>query len=130
MNMPQYLHHQGLWPPDEPQQLPVSPGDPQSQQVVLPQAPPKSLLLPWFRHAETPCVPSKSGVCSPSLVEPLLSIPAVLSSQMIWRLLLPLPDPQAGDPDMGSELSLLYIEELVQYNGFPVCGLLLLVGGL
>ena len=56
--------------------------------------------------------------------------PAVLSSQMLWSLLLPLPDPQAGNPGVGSEPSLLYIEELVQYNGFPVCGLLLLVGGL
>lgn len=36
----------------------------------------------------------------------------------LWGLFLPMPDPQAGEPDMGFR-----ILQLLQYNYPPVCGL-------
>ena len=51
---------------------------------------------------ETLYAPSKSRVSvSPSPVEFLLSNPTGLQSQMVWGLLLPMPDPQAGESDVG-----------------------------
>ena len=48
------------------------------------------------------CAPSKSGVSvSPSPVELLHSCPSGLQSQMLWGFLLPMPDPQGGEPDVG-----------------------------
>lgn len=50
----------------------------------------------------TLCALFKSGVyLSPSPVELLQSSPTVLHSQMLWRLLLLMPDPQAGEPNVG-----------------------------
>jgi len=47
-------------------------------------------------------VPSKSGVSiSPSPAEFLWSDPAGLQSQILWELLLLLPDSVAGKPAMG-----------------------------
>ena len=47
-----------------------------------------------------PCVyPFKSKVCGfPSPVELLLSSSSGLQSHLFWELLLPVPDPQAGEP--------------------------------
>ena len=71
----------------------------------------------------TLCVPSKSGASvSPSAVEFLQSNTVALQSQILWGLLLPLPDPQAGKP--GEGLRTFNPEgELLWYYYFPVCGL-------
>ena len=59
---------------------------------------------------ENLCVPFKSGVCiSPRPVELLSTSSAGPQYQMLRGLLLPMPDPQAGEPDMGSELSLPWV---------------------
>ena len=51
---------------------------------------------------ENLCAPSKSGVSvSPTPVEFPRSDPTGLQSQILWGLLLPLPDPQAREPDVG-----------------------------
>ena len=42
-------------------------------------------------------------------------------SQMFWRLLLPMPRPQAGEPDLGLK-TLTPMGEPLWYNYFPVCG--------
>ena len=63
--------------------------------------------------------PCKSDVpVSPSPVEMLqLS----LQSQMLWELLFPKTDPQAGEPDMGLR-TLTPVGEPLQYNYSPVWG--------
>ena len=72
---------------------------------------------------KTLCASSKNGVsASPSPVELLQSSPAGLQSQMLWGLLPLMPDPQAGEPDMGLR-TLTPVGELLQYNYSPVCGL-------
>ena len=71
---------------------------------------------------ETLCVPSKSRVSvASSRAELLHSSPAGLQSQMLWGFLLRMPDPQAGDPDMGLR-TLTLVGKPLQYNYFPVCG--------
>ena len=51
---------------------------------------------------KTLCVPTKSGVSvSLSPVELLQSSSYGLQSQMLWGLLLPIPDPKTGEPNMG-----------------------------
>ena len=71
---------------------------------------------------ENLCVPSKSGVSiSPSPAAFLHSSPTGLQSQMLWGLLLSLPDPQAGEPDVGLR-TLTPVREPLWYNCFPVCG--------
>ena len=60
-------------------------------------------------------------VCAPSSpVELLRSSPAGLQSQMLWGLLLRMPDPQAGEPD-GELRTLTPVGELLLYNYSPVC---------
>ena len=72
---------------------------------------------------ETLCVPSKSRVSiSPGPVEFLQSNPTAFQSQLLWELLLPLPDPQSGKPDMGLR-TFTPVGEFLWYNCFPVCGL-------
>lgn len=69
-------------------------------------------------HAR-PCVSSRSGAAvSPSPVAVLHSSPTGLQSQVLWGLFLLMPDPQAGEPDVG----LSPTGELLQYNCSPVCG--------
>ena len=71
---------------------------------------------------ETLCTPSKSGVSVfPSPMEFLQSNPTDLQRQIHRGFLLPLPDSQAGDPDMGSEFS-FRVRELWWHDSFPVCG--------
>ena len=51
----------------------------------------------------------------------LQSNPADLESQMFWRLLLPLTDPQVGEPDVRLR-TFIPVAEPPQYNYFPMCG--------
>ena len=100
-NIGEYLCHQCFH--SEPGPSLVCPGDSQSQQVVMAQASVELLLLPWVSECRDPmCALQTWGLFPQSG-----GAPAVLSSQMLWSLLLPLPDPQAGNPGVGSEPSLL-----------------------
>ena len=66
--------------------------------------------------------PSQCGVSVfPSPVEVLQSNPAVLQSQILWGLLLLLPDPQAGKPMLGLR-TFTPVGELLWYNCFSVLG--------
>ena len=110
MSTPWYLHHQCPCPNSEPQPLPTSAGDP-----LRPAggSGPGSYKVTAFSLGpgvhETLYVLSKSGVSvSPSPVEFLQSSPTGLQSQMLWGLLLLIPDPQTREPDVGLELSLLW----------------------
>ena len=68
------------------------------------------------------CAPALSGVSvSPSPVELLQSSPSGLQSQMLWGLLLPMPDPSAGEPNVRLR-ALSPVGDLLQYNYSPVCG--------
>lgn len=72
---------------------------------------PRLLWSPCFildpSARETLYVTSESRVSNfPRLVEFLKSSPTGLQSQFLWRLLLPIPEPQAGEPDIRSECSL------------------------
>ena len=49
------------------------------------------------------------------------SRPTSLQSQMLWGLLLPMPGPQAGEPNGGLR-TLTPVWEPLWYNCFPVCG--------
>ena len=76
------------------------------------QSTPGSLLLPLGPDAQTIlCAPSKSEVpVSPSPVKVLQSVPTRLQSLILYEFLLPLPDPQLGKPDMGSEPSFQWVD--------------------
>ena len=72
---------------------------------------------------ETFCVPSRSGVSvSPNPVEALLSNPPGFQSQILLRLLLPLPGHQIGEPNMGLRI-FTPMGEFLWCNSFPVCRL-------
>ena len=65
---------------------------------------------------------SKSRVCFPqSCGAPALE-PHWPQSQMLWELLLLMPDPQVEEPDLGLR-TLTPVGEPLQYNYFPVCQL-------
>ena len=69
----------------------------------------------------TLCAPSKSGVSvSPSPVEVLQSNPASLQSLILWEFLLPLLDPQIGNPDVELR-TFTPVGGLLWYNCSPVC---------
>lgn len=75
--------------------------------------------LPQVPGHMRPCVPSRSGVCAPlQSCRALHSSPADLQSQMLWGLLLPRPNSQAEEHDMGLR-TLISVGESLQY--FPVC---------
>ena len=80
------------------------------------------LALPWDPMHLKPCVhlPRVESV-SPSPVELLHTSPAGLQHHMLLGL-LPLLDPQTGEPDVGVG-SLTPLGELLHYSYFPVCGL-------
>ena len=101
-----------------------------------------NLLIPAGRSSQAPkwslfpipqpCPTAPRGltctrpcVCSPRmdiLFPPVLwSKPTGLQSQMFWGLLLLLPEPQAGEPNVWFR-SLTLMGEPVQYNYFLVCG--------
>ena len=99
----------------------------QDQQVGLAQASKKSLLCFGRSVHKTFCVSSKSGVSvSPILWSSLHSSPSDFQSQMLWGLLLLMPDLQIGYPDMGLRM-LTPVGELMWYNcsaihGSPIRG--------
>ena len=124
MNTPFYLHHQCPCHYSEPQPPPPPQETLQDQQVGLAQVPMKSLLFFLGPSAhKTFCAPSKSGV-SISPEEFLQSSPTGLQSQMLWGLLLLMPDPQTGESDLGL-ITLTPVGEPLWYNYFPVCGSLI-----
>ena len=125
MNIHQNRRHQCPCPCSEPQPLPppTSAGDPPILAGKSGQSLMRSLLFSLGTVHETLCALSKSGVSvSPSPVEFLWSNPAGLQSQILWGLRLLLPDPQAGEPDVGLR-PFTPMGELLWYNCFSVCGL-------
>ena len=65
---------------------------------------------------------SKSGVSVvPSPVELPGSNTTGFQSQVLWGLLLLLPDPQAGEPVNGAQ-NFTVVGKHLWYNCFPVCG--------
>ena len=102
MSTPQNYRHLCFCPCSEPQLLPTSTGD---SPIPAGRSGPRSCELTAFSlgswYAQD-LVCAKSGVSvSPSPVEFLQSNTTGAESQMLWGLLLPLPDPKAGDPDVG-----------------------------
>ena len=86
----------------------------QYQQLSLPLSPVRSLLFTLGAGVhKTLYAPSKSGISvSLSPVEFLRTKPAALQKQMLWGLLLPLPDLQAGEPDVGLKTFTPVVEPL------------------
>ena len=96
MNISWDICHQCPFPHSEPQLTSASPGDPprEAGKSGLGSHRVTAFALGAGVH-ETLCVASEIGVSvSPSSV----GLPAGLQSQMLWGLLLLLPDPQAGGP--------------------------------
>ena len=95
----------------------------QDQQVGLSQT---FIRLLLFSLGPVMCeiwgVPFKSEVSvSPSPVKALRSNPTSLQSQIPWRFLVALADPQTGKPDMGLR-TFTTVGELIWYCYSPVCG--------
>ena len=76
--------------------------DLQDQKVGLTQTPFKLLPLHWDSACEILCAPFKDRV-SASYIPPALPniSPVDFQSQMFWRLISPMQDPWAEEPDMG-----------------------------
>ena len=90
---------------------PTSLGDPADQQVGMAQPSKKPLLLPWIMgpfHGRSVCFPQSHG--APSVK------PCWPSNQMLWGLLLPMPNSQAG---VGLR-TLTCVGESLQNNYSPV----------
>ena len=68
--------------------------------VGLAQSCVESLLCAGSLCMSYLCASARVGSVSLSPVELLYSSPAVLQNQMLWRLLLPIPDPQTGESDV------------------------------
>ena len=66
--------------------------------VGLAQSSVESLLCAGSLCMSYLCASTRVESLSLSPVKLLYSSPAVLQNQMLWRLLLPLPDPQTGEP--------------------------------
>ena len=88
----------------------------QDQQVDLTRAPRTLLLLPWvpeyvrfFMHPFRVDLYFPQPSCSPK------SKPTSLQRQTFWELIFQVQDPQAGEPDVGSD-SLLLEENLCSCN--------------
>ena len=95
----------------------------QDQQVGLVWAHmrPQLILIGLGVH-KTLYTASKSGVSvAPSPVELPGSNTTGFQSQVLWGFLLLLPDPQAGEPDMGLR-TFTMVRKLLWCNCFPVCG--------
>ena len=90
--------------------------------VGLDHAPMVSLLCPGSQCMwNLMCALQQWSLClTQSCGVPALK-PTGLQSQMFWRLLLPMPRPQAGEPDLGLK-TLTPMGESLWYNYFPVCG--------
>ena len=104
METPGRAHAQefSFGPHSEPQPTPTSPGDPT---VPAGRSGPGSYgvtALPQVPVHVKPCVrPPRGPSVSLSPEELLHSSPAGLESQVLWGLHLLMPDPQAGEPDVG-----------------------------
>ena len=93
----------------------------QDEQVGLAQAPMKYLLFPRIPVHTGQCVPSKSWVSvSPNPVVFLWSSPTNFQSQMLYRLLILMPDIHTRGLDVGLRIPTGLGE--LWYNYFPVCG--------
>ena len=91
----------------------------QDTQVGLVQAPTESLTCPESQHLwHLMCTRQQ---WSHRFSQVLRSSPAGLQSQMLWGLLLSVPDPQAGKPDVGFR-TLTPGGETLWQNYLPVCG--------
>lgn len=89
-------------PHSEPQLHSTSPGYPSRPQLGLTQAPMKSLTFPCVLVHTRPCVSSKSEVSfSLGSVKFLWLDATGFQSQMFSGLLLPMPYPHVGEPDLG-----------------------------
>lgn len=64
--------------------------------------------LPWDPLHVKPCVCPLSAVSVSAVLWSSYTQAALLQCKMLWRLLLPVADPQAGEPEVGSGLSLLW----------------------
>ena len=75
----------------------------QELQTGLTQIPMESSASHWdINRHESLCAPFKNGVSIfPSPMELLCTNPTVFQCQMLWGLLLPIPDPQVWGPDLG-----------------------------
>ena len=103
MDAPQCTHHWCPCPHSEPHLPSTFTGDPLRPAG---RSGPGSYEVTAFALGpgahETLCAPSQSGVSvSPSPVELLHSSAAGLQSQMLWGLLLLMPNPQAEEPEEG-----------------------------
>ena len=78
-----------------------------------------SLLCPGSQ-SESLCEPSKSRICFPQSCGASALKPCLFQSQVLLGFLLPVPDLQAGEPDMGLR-TLTPVGDSQQYNYFTVC---------
>ena len=125
MSTPQNCCHQYPCPHSEPQLPPASTGElpipagksgPVSYEIIRDLI--REVFFTWVLVHTRPCVhPPRMEFVSPSPMEFLRSNPADLQSQILWGLLLPLPDPHAGEPDMGLR-TFTPVGELLWYNYF------------
>ena len=90
-------------PHSEPQLTPAFPGGGlQDPQIGLAKILTEFLLCPGTWCTWKLCAPCDSGVyVSPSPMDLLHSNPTGLQCQVFWGLILPMLDPQPGEPDMG-----------------------------
>ena len=72
------------------------------------------MALPWVH------LPTMESLF-PLVLGVLHSGPAGHQNQMLWELLLPIPDSHAGEPDMVLS-TLIPTGKPLQYNYFSVCG--------
>ena len=110
-------------PHSEPQPTSAFAGDPPR---LISRSDPDSYgipALPWDPVHIKPCVfPSRVESASPNPVVLLCWSPTGLQCHMFQGLLLPMPGPQAWEPDVGFG-TLTPVEEPLGYSYFPFCGL-------
>ena len=102
----QNLHHHCPCPHSEPQLPPTTPeGSPRPSGWSGPGSYEVNALSLGPGAHETLCAPFKNDISvSPIPVEFLRSSPTGLQSQMLWGLLLTMPEPPTGEPDMGLKM--------------------------
>ena len=124
MSIPQNYRCQCLCPCSEAQLPPASAGDPQ---ILAGRSGPGSYEVTAFSPGsgmhEILCVPSRVELLFPPVLRDSCDqTPLAFKARFSGGLLLPLPDLQAGEPDVGLR-TFTPVGELLQYNYFPVCGL-------
>ena len=114
------LYHQCPSPYSELQLTPTSPGrhcwDLQANSVPGAHG---VIALPWFPVVMKPCMhPPEWSLCFPLVLWNSCSqVPVAFKSQMLWELIFPMPDPQAGEPDTGLR-TLSHVGEPLAGTGF------------